>query len=74
MGEYWRVRVDDRDLNYDRYLTEGDRGASATSDYTSATTRQLSVDEIRNVLTELPEVRREQDDPAGKTGPFSREC
>jgi UDP-glucose 4-epimerase len=74
MGEYWRVHLDDRDLNYDKYLTEGDRETSATADYTSATTQRLSVDEIRRVLAELPEVRREQDTSADKPGPFSREC
>jgi UDP-glucose 4-epimerase len=59
MGEYWRVRVDDRDLNYDKYLTEGDREASTTADYTSATTQRLSVDEIIAKLAAQPEVEKE---------------
>jgi UDP-N-acetylglucosamine 4,6-dehydratase len=61
MGKYWRVHLDNRDLNYDKYLTEGDRGASATADYTSAMTQRLSVDEIVAFLSVLPEIGRERD-------------
>ena len=70
MGEYWRVHLDDRDLNYDKYLTEGDRGASATVDYTSATTQRLSVEESKALLAALPEIRREQDTSADHIDSF----
>ena len=59
MGDYWRIHLDDRDLNYEKYVTEGERGLLMTSDYTSASTQRLSVQEIIAKLTALPEVQRE---------------
>lgn len=57
MGEYYRVRVDDRDLDYEKYFSEGDPTGLAVDDYTSHNTRQLDVDEVKDVLRTLPEVR-----------------
>lgn len=59
MGDYFRVRMDDRDLNYEKYVTEGDQGLPMTGDYTSTSTQRLSVDEIIAKLAALPEVRQE---------------
>lgn len=63
LGEYFRVRMDGRDLNYDVYFTEGDRRAAAEADYTSENTRRLSVPEVESLLRSLPEV---MDGLAGK--------
>ena len=38
MGDYYRVPMDDRDLNYGKYFTEGDVGESAIDDYHSHNT------------------------------------
>ena len=59
MGDYFRVRMDDRDLNYEKYVSEGDQGVLMTNDYTSASTQRLSVPEIVAKLTALPEVQQE---------------
>lgn len=56
MGEYFRVRMDDRDLNYNKYFTEGDVETSSLEDYTSNNTHRLSVEEIEELLLSLPEV------------------
>jgi UDP-glucose 4-epimerase len=70
MGEYFRVRLDDRDLNYEKYVTEGEQGILMTSDYTSASTERLSVQGIMGRLAGLPEVQKELN---GRTGSsFSR--
>jgi len=71
MGNYWRVRLDDRDLNYDKYFTEGDTDRMQQSDYTSANAQRLSVDEVKAVLAALPEVKRELEGTVDKTGPFA---
>ena len=57
MGEYYRVRMDDRDLNYGKYFTEGDMKEAETDDYTSHNTQRLSVPEVEALLLALPEIR-----------------
>ena len=54
---YYRVRMDDRDLNYEKYFTEGDRLAASKDDYTSENTTRLTVAQTRELLLTLPEVR-----------------
>jgi UDP-glucose 4-epimerase len=70
MGDYFRVRIDDRDLNYEKYVTEGDQGVLMTSDYTSASTQRLSVQEIVVKLAALSEVQQELN--GGSRSSFSR--
>lgn len=59
MGDYYRVSMDDRDLNYGKYFTEGDAAESALNDYTSHNTVQLDVGAVEKLLLGLPEVRAE---------------
>ena len=47
---YFRVRADDRDLNYSKYFVEGEQEISALDDYTSENTERLSVPQIRELL------------------------
>ena len=64
MGDYYRVRSDQRDLNYmvyNKYFTEGDVEEKSVDDYTSHNTQQLSIGEIEELLLSLPEVRLELD-------------
>jgi UDP-glucose 4-epimerase len=56
MGEYYRVRMDDRDLNYSKYFTEGDLKEVDIEDYTSHNTVRLNTKEIEKLLLTLPEV------------------
>jgi UDP-glucose 4-epimerase len=62
MGDYYRVRLDERDLNYATYFTEGDLKEAATEDYTSHNTKQLNVKEVEELLLSLPEVQAELKD------------
>ncbi len=59
MGSYYRIAMDDRDLNYEKYFTEGAVEEEAIDDYHSHNTYRLSVEETKNILLELPEVRHE---------------
>ena len=45
MGEYFRVRCDSRDLNYDQFVVEGEAKTQADEPYTSHNTRRLNVQE-----------------------------
>ena len=59
MGDYFRVSMDDRDLNYNKYFTEGDKKEAMLSDYTSHNTQRLNVKEVKEMLLKLPEVAAE---------------
>jgi UDP-glucose 4-epimerase len=62
MGDYFRIRADSRDLNYQkytRYFTEGDMHEAELDDYTSHNTRRLTVDEVVALVGALPEVQEE---------------
>jgi UDP-glucose 4-epimerase len=62
MGDYYRVRLDDRDLNYTVYFTEGDTEEVKLDDYHSHNTRQMNVQEMEALLLSLPEVQDELKD------------
>jgi UDP-N-acetylglucosamine 4,6-dehydratase/5-epimerase len=59
LEDYYRVSMDDRDLNYEKYFTEGNREEHILDDYHSHNTAQLNVEQVKKVLLSLPEVRAE---------------
>ena len=46
MGDYFRISADNRDLNYDKYIVDGEVVTTDDEAYTSHNTRRLDVDEI----------------------------
>ena len=59
MGDYYRVSLDDRNLNYNLYFTEGDKKEALLDDYHSHNTTQLNVKQVEELLLSLPEVQAE---------------
>jgi UDP-glucose 4-epimerase len=59
MGDYYRIPLDDRDLNYALYFTEGDEKEAEIEDYTSHNTQRLGIKEVEELLLSLPEVTAE---------------
>ena len=57
LGGYYRIPADSRDLNYDKYFVEGETQISKADDYTSHNTRQLDVEQVKQVLMQLAIVR-----------------
>ncbi|MDP9200448.1 MAG: polysaccharide biosynthesis protein [Gemmatimonadota bacterium] len=57
LGCYYRIPADSRELNYDKYFIEGETAISKIDDYTSHNTRRLNVEEVKEVLLQLAEVR-----------------
>lgn len=53
MGEYFRVPPDLRDLNYTKFVEEGEERISRTDDYNSHNTERLDVDGMKNLLLKL---------------------
>ena len=52
MGNYFRVRADNRDLNYDKYFVEGNVETEADKSYTSHNTKLLDVEGVvQKILT-----------------------
>jgi len=58
MGDYYHVPADNRDLNYDLYYFEGVPPQVVQEDYNSNNTRQLSVDEMVEMLLGLDYIQR----------------
>ena len=56
-GDYFRVSVDARDLNYGKYFEDGDVRESDTDDYHSHNTQRLDVDEVMGLLRATPAFR-----------------
>lgn len=50
---YFRIPADTRDLNYDKYFIKGNAKTSLTDDYNSHNTKQLSLEETKNLLLNL---------------------
>lgn len=59
LGNFFRVRADKRDLNYDAYFSEGDPHQVEYVDYDSHTVERLEVGQVEELLLTLPEVREE---------------
>ena len=59
MGDYYRVSLDDRNLNYNLYFTEGDEEEAKINDYHSHNTNQLDVKGVEELLLSLPYVQDE---------------
>jgi len=57
MGGFYRVPADKRDLNYDKFFVDGDVQLSQDHEYNSHNTHRLTVEEIKEKLLGLEEVR-----------------
>ena len=65
LGDYYRVPPDNRDLNYDKYVRDGEQELSEAIDFNSHNARRLSVDEMVEVLEDLPYIRSVREGQAG---------
>jgi len=54
---FYRVVLDQRDLNYDAYFREGEERVSQMEDFNSANTRRLTAGEVADLLSGLPYVQ-----------------
>ena len=53
MGNYYRIPCDTRDLNYDKFFTEGDHEVEKIEDYHSHNTQRLDVEGMKEQLLRL---------------------
>lgn len=58
LGKYFKIPVDDRDLNYEKYFNEGFEGGNIES-YNSDNTERLNASQVAKKLLELEEIKQE---------------
>ncbi|WP_426243272.1 SDR family NAD(P)-dependent oxidoreductase [Nocardioides sp. LHG3406-4] len=58
-GDFFRVPLDTRGLQYEKYFTEGEDEISHVEDYASDNTHQLDVASTQDLLRKIPEVQEE---------------
>ncbi len=59
LGGYYRIVPDNRDMNYNKYFTEGKELLSKAEDYNSYNTQRLNVAEIKEKLLQLDFIKEE---------------
>jgi UDP-glucose 4-epimerase len=59
LGRYYRIPADNRDLNYDKFIVEGQVEANSVDDYTSHSSERLTVPEIKELLLTLRYIQDE---------------
>ena len=57
MGNYYRVAADSRDLNYDKYIREGDTQRNLLREFNSNNTQLLSVEQVKEKLLSLKDIQ-----------------
>jgi UDP-glucose 4-epimerase len=56
MGEYYRIPADNRDLNYDKFVEDGEKIVTEAGEYHSHNTHRLNEAELREMLLGLDEI------------------
>ena len=59
LGDYWRIQLDNRDLNYSAYFSEGDDISPVLEDFHSHNAERLGKDGVKDLLLTLDEVKHE---------------
>lgn len=59
MGNFFRVPADKRDLNYDKYLVQGNTDRPAISEFNSDNTELLTVEQVKERLLSLAYIQEE---------------
>jgi len=59
MGDFYRVPADNRDLNYDKYFSEGKQKANLLNEFNSNNTTILNVEQVKEKLLTLEYIRDE---------------
>ena len=59
MGNFYRVPADKRDLNYDKYFTDGNLERSKLTEFNSNNTRLMDVEQVKDKLLSLSYIQKE---------------
>ena len=58
-GNYYRIPADNRDLNYNKFFTEGESKVALVQEYNSHNTKRLDVEETKKLLLRLRSIRED---------------
>jgi len=56
LGNYFKIGMDDRDLNYGKYFEKGNKSIEEITEYTSDNTARLDVDGMMKLLIKMGEI------------------
>jgi UDP-N-acetylglucosamine 4,6-dehydratase/5-epimerase len=59
VGDYFRIPADTRDLNYNKFFTEGESKVTQAEEYTSHNTHRLIVEETKKLLLKMHFIRED---------------
>ncbi len=59
LGDFFRIPADTRDLNYNKYFTEGTEEVSKVEEYNSHNTQRLNLEETKELLLSLRFIRKD---------------
>lgn len=59
MGNFYRVSADKRDLNYNKYYSDGEENREYLSEFNSNNTKLLTVEEVKEKLLNLKYIKNE---------------
>jgi len=59
LGDFYRIPVDTRDLNYDLYFSEGEDKLSLGEEYSSQNTERLDLEGIKKLLLKLNMIKKD---------------
>ena len=57
MNDYYRIPVDTRDLNYNKFVVDGEKVITDAHEYHSHNTHLLNKDELKQLLLNLFEIQ-----------------
>ena len=58
-GKFYRIPLDNRDLNYGKYYSKGETDVSKATDYTSHNTERLNVESTKKLLLNLDLIKKD---------------
>jgi UDP-glucose 4-epimerase len=58
-GDYFRVPLDTRSLDYEDFFEQGENKPASNESYTSHNTTRLDKEGVKTLLLTLPEIRQE---------------
>jgi UDP-N-acetylglucosamine 4,6-dehydratase/5-epimerase len=59
LEEHYMIPADNRDLNYAKYMSEGEKSISQLDDYTSHNTERLDIKKLKKILLNLDYIKKE---------------
>ena len=58
LGNFFKIKSDNRELNYSNYLSKGEKNITTLSDYTSENTKRLNAQELSKILMNLDFIKQ----------------